>query len=307
MAVIDGGMSYKYGAYLADKSDSSTIPAFDQFQVTAKSLSGGKIRCLRTDRAFDSMAWAEYCCEHGIVHEFTAPHSSAQNGLAEHAIRTTMDDVHTLLHDSGLGHLYWAEAAAYSIATRNIVLSRRHPGKVPLESLTGKRQSVSHLRVFGAKCWAKIPTVNSALVTGGSKLDPRSTECRLLGYAGGNGNYRVQAVPSRHVFVSRDVIFEEGQPHCTSPSVGETTDLFDVIFDVTGEDNIPNNDPLDDGKALQTPNDPVSQADQQVTDRTFPPDRQSDNVRQDTTSDMPVIRHHGDTPMEPLRQAQEPR
>jgi hypothetical protein len=66
--------------------------------------------------------------------------------------------------------------------------------------------------------------------------------------------------------VSRDVIFEEGQPHCTSPSVGETTDLFDVIFDITGEDNTPNNDPLDDGKALQTPNDPVSQADQQVTD-----------------------------------------
>jgi hypothetical protein len=156
-----------------------------------------------------------------------------------------MDDVCTLLHDSGLRHSYWAKAAAYSIATQSIVLSCRHPGKIPLEALTRKRQSISHLWVFGAKCWAKIPTVNGALVTGGSKLDPRSMECHLLGYMGSHGNYRVQDTTSRRVFVSRDVVFEEGQAHHTLPSVGETTDLFDV----TGEDNISNSDPLDDEKS----------------------------------------------------------
>ena len=57
---------------------------------------------LRTDGAFDSNAWEEYCKQHTIVHEFLAPYSSAQNGLAERAIRTTMDDVRTLLCDSGL-------------------------------------------------------------------------------------------------------------------------------------------------------------------------------------------------------------
>ena len=186
MPIVDGGSSYKFGAYLSDKSDSSTIAAFDTFRVEAESLSGRKVRRIHTDRAYDTSAWKDYCQSHGIVHELTAPYSSAQNGLAERAIRTTMDDVHTLLRDSGLGHSYWAEAVSYSVDTRDLIPSRRHPAKIPLEVFTGKKQDISHLRVFGAKCWAKIPTVHGSQVTGGSKLDPRGVECRLLGYGGGS-------------------------------------------------------------------------------------------------------------------------
>ena len=256
MPVVDGGTSFKYGAYLSDKSDSSTIAAFDAFRVEAESLSGHKVRRVRTDRAYDTSAWNDYCQRHGIVHEFTAPYSSAQNGLAERAIRTTMDDVRTLLRDSGLAHSYWAEAASYSVGTRNLIPSRRHPGKIPLETFTGKRQDISHLRVFGAKCWAKIPTVHGAQVTGGSKLDPRAVECRFLGYAGGHGNYKVQDIASRRVFVSRDVIFEEGEPHRTSPSVGENIPLFDTELGTLDEGE------TNEGKVTDHhPNQPIDKQD----------------------------------------------
>jgi len=189
---------------------------------------------------YESAAWGDYCQKHSIIHEFSAPYSSAQNGLAERAIRTTMDDVRTLLNNSGLGHSYWAEAAAFSVDTRNLLPSRRHPGCIPLEVFSGKRQDVSHLCVFRAKCWAKIPTVHGAKVTGGSKLDNRGVECRFLGYEGGSGNYKVQEIASRCVFVSCDVIFEEGQPHCTSLSVGENVNipLFDTLSLSYGNDNI---------------------------------------------------------------------
>lgn len=256
MMIVDAGASHKYGVYLQDKSDTSTIAGFDTFRTTAETLTGRKIRRLRTDRAFESNAWKEYCQTHGIIHEFTAPYSSAQNGLAERAIRTTMDDVRTLLKDSGLSHSFWAEAAAYSIDTRNLIPSRRHPGKIPLEVFTKKRQDVSHLRVFGAKCWAKVPTA-----LGGSKLDPRSVECRLLGYATGRGNYKVQNVTSHRVFVSRDVIFEEGQPHRTSASVGENI----PVFETNTEDNPPADkgpDPaIIDAHAHHDSVDPVQSAD----------------------------------------------
>ena len=223
MIIVDAGTSYKHGTYLQDKSDLTTMEAFEIFRAMAETITGRKIHRLRTDRAYESNTWREYCQHYGITHEFTAPYSSAQNGLAERATRTTMDDVRTLLRDSDLGHSYWAEAAAYSIDTRNLIPSRRHPGCIPLESFTGKRQGVAHLRVFGSKCWAKMPVAH-----GGSKLDPRSTECRLLGYATGSGNYKVQDIATRRVFVSRDVIFEEGKPHGTTAGVGEQIPLFDT-------------------------------------------------------------------------------
>ena len=50
-----------------------------------------------------------------------APYLSSQNGLAECAIRTLIEDVQTLLNDSGLGHSYWAKAAAYLIYTQNLI------------------------------------------------------------------------------------------------------------------------------------------------------------------------------------------
>jgi len=240
MPIVDGGTAYKHGAYLSDKSDSSTIAAFDVFRVEAESLTGRKVRRIRTNRAYNTSAWKDYCQRHGIIHEFTAPYSSAQNGLAERAIRTTMDDVCTLLRDSGLGHSYWAEAASCSVHTRNLIPSSRHTGKIPIESFMGKRQDVSHLRVFGSRCWAKVPTIHSSQITGGSKLDLRGVECRFLGYAGGRGNYKVQDITSHRVFVSRDIVFEEGQPHHTSPSVGENNNipLFDTALETPsdGED-----------------------------------------------------------------------
>ena len=93
MMIVDGGTSYKCGVYLPNKSNDTTIQAFNTFHVKAETITGKKICRLRTDRAFESAAWEKYCRSHGIVHEFTAPYSSAQNGLAERAIRTTMDDV----------------------------------------------------------------------------------------------------------------------------------------------------------------------------------------------------------------------
>ena len=105
-----------------------------------------------------------------------------------------MNYVCTLLNDSNLGHSYWAEVATYSIDTCNLIPSRRHPGCIPMELFLGKRQNVAYLHVFGAKCWAKMPTMQ-----GGSKLDPQSSECWFLGYISGSGNYKVQDVVSCHV------------------------------------------------------------------------------------------------------------
>lgn len=157
MIIVDTGTSYKYGAFLYDKADHTTIAAFEIFRKTSETLAGRKICRLRTDGAYDSLMWKDL---------ISAPYSSAQNGLAERAIRTTIKDVRTLLQDSGLSHSYWAEAAVYSIDVRNLITSRRHPNRIPLESFMGKRQNVAHLRVL-------VPSVG--------RRSPPCTEHRLPG------------------------------------------------------------------------------------------------------------------------------
>ena len=221
MVVVDSGSSYKYGIYLPDKSDNTTIAAFNIFHRKAETATGRKVQRLHTDWAYKSKAWEEYCQTHGITHEFTVPYSSAQNGLAEQVMRTTIDDVRTLLGDSGLGPSYWAKAAIYSIDTRNLIPSRQHLDNIPTEAFSGKQQNIAYLHVFGSRCWAKIPVAQ-----GNSKLDPRSVECKLLGYASGSGNYRVQDVETSCVFILHDVVFKKGQPCHTSAKV----ECYDFLF-----------------------------------------------------------------------------
>ena len=91
MVIIEAGTSYKYGVYLSDKSDPTTLATFEIFCAKVENLTRRRIWCLQTDRAYESLAWTEFCQHHGITHEFTASYSSAQNGLAKCAIRTMID------------------------------------------------------------------------------------------------------------------------------------------------------------------------------------------------------------------------
>ena len=86
MIIVDAGTSYKHGAYLHNKTDSTTLEAFETFCTMSEALTGQKVRRLRTDGAFDTSAWRTYDQKLGITHELSAPYSSAQNRLAEHAM-----------------------------------------------------------------------------------------------------------------------------------------------------------------------------------------------------------------------------
>ena len=81
----------------------------------------------------------------------------------------------------------------------------------------------------------------------------QSTECQLLGYVSGAGNYKVQDIVTHQVFVSHDVVFEEGQPHRTLTSVGEQIPLFDntpladiEVPAINNQTDNPTNQPIND-------------------------------------------------------------
>lgn len=102
-----------------------------------------------------------------MIFEFTAPYSSAANGMAEQTLGIVFGVVHILLLEARMSDGWWAEACNYAIKAGNLLPSLWHPGKVPEEEWTGKRQTVGHLQVWGSPRYTKIPAAK-----GHSKLAP---------------------------------------------------------------------------------------------------------------------------------------
>ena len=62
-----------------------------------------------------------------------------------------------MIEANDLNSKKWAKAINCDAYVQNIAPHKSLDGKTPYESWFGHKQSVSHLRVFGSKAWAKIP------------------------------------------------------------------------------------------------------------------------------------------------------
>ena len=60
MVIVDGGTSYKYGVYLPDKSDETTIPAFDAFCTRAKTATVTTLNNYQITACTCVQYWASY-------------------------------------------------------------------------------------------------------------------------------------------------------------------------------------------------------------------------------------------------------
>ena len=74
-----------------------------------------------------------YCNEHGISHNFSAPRTPQQNGVVERKNRTLEEMARTMLIASGLPRNFWAEAVNIACYILNRVLIRPITSKTPYE------------------------------------------------------------------------------------------------------------------------------------------------------------------------------
>jgi hypothetical protein len=73
----------------------------------------------------------------------------------------------------------------------------------PLHRLLGATTDYSSLRVFGCACWPNLRPYNS------HKLQLHSTRCVFLGYSNMHKGFKCIDIPSGHIYIFRDVIFDE--------------------------------------------------------------------------------------------------
>src|SRR5258706_10420387 len=94
----------------------------------------------------------------------------------------------------------------------------------PFEAFHRKKPSISHLQLFGRKCFIHIPEERRLP---GSKLMPRAEEGIFLGYTDTPSIYKVHILARSHTFImsALDVKFESAgiTPAEVTPTKSEGT------------------------------------------------------------------------------------
>jgi len=95
--------------FLASKDE--TFEKFVAFINKVEKRVGHSLVCLRSDHSteFENSSFIDYCNEHGVEHNFSAPRTPQQNGVVERKNRTLEDMTRTMLIASGLARNFWAE------------------------------------------------------------------------------------------------------------------------------------------------------------------------------------------------------
>ena len=92
--------------------------------------------------------------------------------------RSLEEGARTLLNETNLPKYFWADAISIVCYTLNKLLVRPILKKTPYEPYKGRKPNISHLRVFGCKCFV-LNNGNESL----GKFDAKADEEIFLGYS----------------------------------------------------------------------------------------------------------------------------
>ena len=259
MAVSSKGGARYFVTFIDDNSrwltvyplrlKSDCFAAFLKFRASVETHTGRKIRALRSDGGGEylSSEFKQFLHDKGIHHQQTCAYTPQQNGVAERMNRTLKDLVRAMLHHKRVSHEFWAEALSTATYIRNRVTSRGlPPNTTPFLLWFGRKPNVSHLRVFGSKCWYKVPDAKLR------NLDSRACDAVMIGYASNHKAYKLWDVNKNEVVVSRDVLFDEKSTNQDSvhESIAESESVLpdddpSQYFEPDG-DNSPSRDDAED-------------------------------------------------------------
>jgi hypothetical protein len=188
-----------------------------------------KVRALRTDRGgeFTSNEFNDCCEKIGIKRFLMEPYTPQQNGVVERRNRTVVDMARSLLKSKNMPGSFWGQAITMAVYLLNQAPTKAVNGKTPYEAIYGRKPNVSHLRTFG--CVAHVKTAEPHP----SKLADRSTKMVFIGYerVSGTKAYRFYDPRTKHLRVSRDVVFEEKQAwNWSAADEAPNSHIFEVEF-----------------------------------------------------------------------------
>lgn len=222
LVIVDNFSRYSWVFFMATKDE-----AFQHFRGLFLRLElefPGSLKRIRSDNGgeFNNASFEQFCNERGLEHEFSSPRVPQQNGVVERKNRVLVEMARTMLDEYKTPRKFWAEAINTACYISNRVFLRSKLGKTSYELRFGHQPKVSHLRVFGCKCFV--------LKSGNlDKFEARSTDGLFLGYPAHTRGYRVLILGTNKIIETCEVSFDEASP-------GTRPEIAGTLSQVQGED-----------------------------------------------------------------------
>src|SRR3954463_3976393 len=203
LAIIDDYSRYTWVFFL--KSKDETKATFIDFSKQAQRKYNMAILAIRSDNGseFKNYTLEEFLSDEGIEHQYSAPYTPPQNGVAERKNRTIVEMARSMLDEYKSPYSFWAEAINTACHASNRLFLRKILMKTPYELLTGHKPNVKYFRVFGCKCF--ILNKKDRL----TKFQYKTIEVIFVGYASNSHAYRVYNKSTGCVVETCDVVFDE--------------------------------------------------------------------------------------------------
>lgn len=115
--------------------------------ISEAKAEGHQVLRVRSDNAkeFTGKEMNALLRKHSIVHEYSTPYCTAQNGRVERQNRTIVEMARSMISGAGLPLNLWGEACKTAALIRNMLPLERLKGKTPAELWTGKKPNIDML------------------------------------------------------------------------------------------------------------------------------------------------------------------
>ena len=127
------------GFVLATKDE--TFKIFKKYYKRITNLKGQSVISIRSDHGteFENQFFDHFCSKHRIDHNFSAPRTPQQDGVAERKNRTLKEIARTMLYEENLSRYFWTKAVNTTCYILNHVSTRPIIKKTPYETWNEKK------------------------------------------------------------------------------------------------------------------------------------------------------------------------
>ncbi|XP_075504520.1 uncharacterized protein LOC142541961 [Primulina tabacum] len=196
-------ISAEVPSFIREKSD--TFDVFKKLHARITNLHDVRVIEIWTDhgKEFENSLFTSLCEKKGISHEFFAPKTPQQNGIAERKNQTLQEMARVMLSSKNVSKRFWAEALNTACHISNRMFLRSGSTMTSYEIIMGRKTNLKYFHVFG--CVRHVLNDREHL----AKFDSKSDKCLFIGYSMNSRAYRVFNLRTRTTIESINVVFDD--------------------------------------------------------------------------------------------------